>query len=62
MPNALPNDGETVGLGQPIAIRFDEHNTNRDAPQQVITMTTNPPDAGASSLLSNREAHRRPAH
>lgn len=42
MPYVLPNDGETVGVGQPLAIRFDENITNRVAAQQAITVTTNP--------------------
>ena len=42
MPYVLPNDGETVGVGQPLAIRFDENITNRVAAQQAIMVTTNP--------------------
>ena len=29
MPYLLPNDGEVVGVGQPVAIRFDENIPNR---------------------------------
>jgi len=42
MPYVLPNDGETAGVGQPLAIRFDENITNRVAAQQAIKVTTDP--------------------
>src|ERR1700754_4072402 len=29
MPYVLPNDGEVVGIGQPVAVRFDENIPNR---------------------------------
>ena len=29
MPYLLPNDGEVVGIGQPVAVRFDENIPNR---------------------------------
>ncbi len=61
MPYVLPNEGETGGVGQPSAIRFDENITNRVAAQQAITVTTNPPVEGASYWLSNREVRWRPA-
>ena len=61
MPYVLPNDGETVGVGQPIAIRFDENITNRLAAQQAITVTTDPPVDGAFYWLNNREVRWRPA-
>jgi lipoprotein-anchoring transpeptidase ErfK/SrfK len=57
----LPNDGETVGVGQPVAIRFDENVPNRLAAQQAIKITTNPPVEGAFYWLNNREVRWRPA-
>src|SRR6202040_533570 len=47
MPYVLPNDGEVVGVGQPVAIRFDENITNRLAAQKAIKVTTNPAVEGA---------------
>ncbi len=41
MPYVLPNDGEVVGIGQPVAIRFDEDIPNRLAAQKAIKVTTN---------------------
>jgi lipoprotein-anchoring transpeptidase ErfK/SrfK len=61
MPYVLPNDGEVVGVGQPVAIRFDEDIPNRLSAQQGITVTTNPPVEGAFYWLNNREVRWRPA-
>jgi lipoprotein-anchoring transpeptidase ErfK/SrfK len=61
MPYLLPNDGEVVGVGQPIAVRFDENIPNRLAAQRAITVKTNPPVEGAFYWLSNREVRWRPA-
>lgn len=61
MPYVLPNEGEVVGIGQPVAIRFDENITNRLAAQRAITVKTDPPVEGAFYWLSNREVRWRPA-
>ena len=61
MPYVLPNDGEVVGIGQPVAVRFDENIPNRLAAQRAISVTTNPPVEGAFYWLSNREVRWRPA-
>ncbi|HEY9263313.1 MAG TPA: Ig-like domain-containing protein [Mycobacterium sp.] len=61
MPYVLPNDGEVVGVGQPVAIRFDENIPNRIAAQRAITVKTEPPVEGAFYWLSNREVRWRPA-
>ncbi|MEU0496128.1 Ig-like domain-containing protein [Mycobacterium sp. NPDC006124] len=59
-PYLLPADGDVVGVGQPIAIRFDENVPNRLAAEKAITVTTNPPVEGAFYWLSNREVRWRP--
>lgn len=61
MPYVLPNEGEVVGVGQPVAIRFDENIPNRLAAQRAITVKTNPPVEGAFYWLNNREVRWRPA-
>ena len=61
MPYVLPNEGEVVGIGQPVAIRFDENIPNRLAAQRAITVKTNPPVEGAFYWLSHREVRWRPA-
>jgi lipoprotein-anchoring transpeptidase ErfK/SrfK len=61
MAYVLPNEGEVVGIGQPVAIQFDENITNRLAAQKAIKIKTNPPVEGAFYWLSNREVRWRPA-
>ncbi len=61
MPYVVPSEGEVVGVGQPVAIRFDENIPNRLAAQKAIKITTTPPVEGAFYWLSNREVRWRPA-
>ncbi|WP_442791858.1 L,D-transpeptidase [Mycolicibacterium sp. ND9-15] len=61
MPYVMPNDGEVVGVGQPIAVRFDEDIPNRLEAQKAITVVTTPPVEGAFYWLSSREVRWRPA-
>ncbi|KWX20516.1 ErfK/YbiS/YcfS/YnhG family protein [Mycolicibacterium wolinskyi] len=61
MPYVVPNDGEVVGVGQPIAIRFDEDITNRLAAQNAITVRATPSVDGAFYWLNSREVRWRPA-
>jgi lipoprotein-anchoring transpeptidase ErfK/SrfK len=60
MPYLSPGDGSYVGVGQPIAVRFDENIPDRRVAQDAITVTTNPPVEGAFYWLSNREVRWRP--
>jgi lipoprotein-anchoring transpeptidase ErfK/SrfK len=62
MPYVMPNNGEVVGIGQPIAIRFDENIPDRVAAQRAINVTTNPPAEGAFYWLNEREVRWRPQH
>ncbi|MGV0582081.1 Ig-like domain-containing protein [Mycolicibacterium elephantis] len=62
MPYVVPSDGEVVGVGQPVAIRFDENIPNRLAAQRAITIKTTPPVEGAFYWLNNREVRWRPQH
>ncbi len=62
MPYVNPGDGEVVGIGEPVAIRFDENIANRAAAQKAITITANPPVEGAFYWLNNREVRWRPEH
>jgi lipoprotein-anchoring transpeptidase ErfK/SrfK len=61
MPYLLPNVGEVVGVGQPVAIRFDENIPNRAAAEKAIKVKSNPPVEGAFYWLNNREVRWRPA-
>jgi len=60
MPYLLPGDGEVVGVGQPVAVRFDENIPNRIAAERAIMVTTDPPVEGAFYWLNNREVRWRP--
>lgn len=55
-----PNPGERVGIGQPVAIKFDEPIPNRKAAQQAIRVTANPPTEGAFYWISDSEVRWRP--
>ena len=61
MPYLMPMSGETVGVGQPISVRFDEDIPDRLAAQRAIKVTTQPPVDGAFYWLNNREVRWRPA-
>ena len=61
MPYVMPNNGDVVGVGQPIAVRFDENIPDRLAAQRAITVTATPPVEGAFYWLNNREVRWRPA-
>ncbi len=62
MPYVMPQDGEVVGVGEPVAIRFDENIANRAAAEKAIVVTTDPPVEGAFYWLNNREVRWRPEH
>lgn len=61
MPYVVPSEGEVVGVGQPVAVQFDENIPNRLAAQRAIKIKTNPPVEGAFYWLNNREVRWRPA-
>jgi lipoprotein-anchoring transpeptidase ErfK/SrfK len=61
MPYVMPVNGALVGIGQPIAIRFDENIPDRSAAQKSITVTASPPVEGAFYWLNGREVRWRPA-
>ena len=60
MPYLMPNDGDVVGVGQTIAVRFDESIPDRVAAQEAITVTTTPAVDGAFYWVSDREVRWRP--
>ncbi|MGH3870974.1 MAG: L,D-transpeptidase [Pseudonocardiaceae bacterium] len=59
-PSINPTDGQTVGVGQPLAIYFDEPVANKQEAEKSITVTTSPPVEGAFYWFSNKEVHWRP--
>lgn len=56
-----PAEGSTVGVGQTIAVRFDEPIADRQAAQDAIKVTTEPAVEGAFYWLNNAEVRWRPA-
>ncbi|SIS13126.1 L,D-transpeptidase [Williamsia sterculiae] len=56
-----PDDGATVGVGQPVALTFDEPIADKQAAQRAIRVTADPPVEGAWYWLSATEARWRPA-
>jgi lipoprotein-anchoring transpeptidase ErfK/SrfK len=61
MPYIAPSDGEVVGVGQPVSVRFDENIPDRLAAQRAITVVTDPPVEGSFYWLNSREVRWRPA-
>nr|WP_235916235.1 Ig-like domain-containing protein [Spelaeibacter cavernicola] len=61
-PYLLPGDGDVVGIGQPVAVQFDEDIPDRLAAQKAINIVTDPPVEGAFYWVNNREVRWRPEH
>ncbi|KZF05802.1 L,D-transpeptidase [Rhodococcus sp. EPR-147] len=59
-PFVLPNPGDIVGIGQPVAVQFDEPITDKVAAQNAITVTTTPAVEGAFYWVNNKEVRWRP--
>lgn len=59
-PYVLPNEGDVVGIGQPVAVQFDETITDKVAAQNAIQVTTTPPVEGAFYWVNDREVRWRP--
>lgn len=56
-----PMRNSTVGVGQPVGVKFDTSIPDRQAAQDAITVTTDPPVEGAFYWISNSEVRWRPA-
>lgn len=59
-PSINPIDGQTVGVGQPLAVYFDEPIASKQEAEKSITVTTSPHVEGAFYWFSNKEVHWRP--
>lgn len=60
MPYFGHGEATEVGIGQPVAIVFDEPIRNRRVAQESITITTTPPVKGAFYWISNQDLRWRP--
>lgn len=59
LASITPNGG-TVGVGQPIAVHFDEPITDKAAAEKSLVVTTNPPVAGGWYWFDDQNVHWRP--
>ncbi|HEX2299560.1 MAG TPA: Ig-like domain-containing protein [Pseudonocardiaceae bacterium] len=59
-PSMNPVEGQTVGVGQPLAIYFDEPIGNKRVAEESINVTTEPHVEGDFYWFSNKEVHWRP--
>lgn len=60
MPYLNPGDGEVVGVGQTVAVKFDEPIGDKVAAEKAITVTTTPQVEGAFYWLNDTEVRWRP--
>jgi lipoprotein-anchoring transpeptidase ErfK/SrfK len=60
MPYLSPAPGSTVGVGQPIAVRFDEPIEDKAATEKALTVTTTPAVQGSWHWFSDQLVHWRP--
>jgi len=56
----FPNNGLTVGIGQPIKLTFNHPVVNKDAMLAQLLVSTSPPVAGGWHWFSDKELHFRP--
>jgi lipoprotein-anchoring transpeptidase ErfK/SrfK len=56
----VPGDNETVGVGQPIALKFTGPVANKAAVEARLNVTTSVPVEGSWRWMSDTEAHWRP--
>jgi lipoprotein-anchoring transpeptidase ErfK/SrfK len=55
-----PLDGQTVGVGQPLAFYFDSAVVNKDVVEKAIQITSTPEVEGAFYWFDDRQVHWRP--
>ena len=60
-PSFIPPPGQaTVGVGQPVVVRFNHPVKNRVAAQKALSVTSSPAQTGSWYWLSDTEVHYRP--
>jgi lipoprotein-anchoring transpeptidase ErfK/SrfK len=59
-PSFVPTDGQTVGVGMPVIIRFDVPVTDQAAIEKHLEVVSRPAQAGSFHWLSSQEVHWRP--
>jgi lipoprotein-anchoring transpeptidase ErfK/SrfK len=61
-PSFAPLDGETVGVGMPVIVRFDVPVTDKASIEKHLKVTSSSNQKGAWHWLSDSEVHWRPVH
>jgi lipoprotein-anchoring transpeptidase ErfK/SrfK len=59
-PSFVPVDGQTVGVGMPVIIRFDVPVKDQASIERHLKVVSQPAQAGAFHWISNQEVHWRP--
>lgn len=59
-PSFVPLEGQTVGVGMPVIIRFDVPITDKAAIEKHLQVVSRPAQAGAFHWMSSQEVHWRP--
>ena len=59
-PSFVPTNGQTVGVGMPVVIRFDVPVSNEASIEKHLKVTSQPAQPGAFHWVSNQEVHWRP--
>ena len=59
-PSFVPVEGQTVGVGMPVIIRFDVPVTDKAAIEKHLKVISQPAQTGAFHWLSDNEVHWRP--
>jgi lipoprotein-anchoring transpeptidase ErfK/SrfK len=60
-PSIAPLNGQTVGVGMPVIVRFDVPVTNRASIEKHLHVVSQPAQKGSWHWLSDTEVHWRPA-
>ena len=58
----FPSDGMTVGIAQPVSIRFDEPIVDKAAAAAAVTITTSPEQPGGFRWIDDQELRWRPVN
>ncbi len=59
-PSFVPVDGQTVGVGMPVIIRFDVPVSDRASIERHLEVVSKPAQVGAFHWMSDQEVHWRP--
>ena len=59
-PSFVPTDGQTVGVGMPVVIRFDVPVADQASIERHLKVTSQPAQVGAFHWISSQEVHWRP--